>query len=179
MLTLIVIVVVALVAVLLLLVARQPSTFAVRRAIVVRAAPERIFALLDDFHRWPAWSPWEQRDPRMRREYSGAERGPGAAYAWDGDKAVGQGRMAITGVDAPRRLDIQLDFLQPFEAHNRTVFSLQPRDGGTEVLWEMSGPANAMTRVMQLAGAMDRMVGKDFEAGLARLKAVVPCSATA
>jgi hypothetical protein len=168
--TLVVIVAIA-VAVVLFLALRHPPTFSLRRSIVVQAGPERIYPLIEDFHRWPAWSPWEHRDPQMRREYSGAERGPGAVYAWEGNKAVGQGRMAITAVQAPRQVDIELHFLKPFEAHNRTVFSLQPQGGGTEVTWEMSGPANFMTKLMQVFGAMDRMVGKDFDAGLARLKA--------
>jgi hypothetical protein len=159
-------------AVVLVLAWRQPPAFSVRRSVVVQAGPERIFPLIEDFRRWPAWSPWEDRDPQMRRDYAGAAHGIGATYAWEGNKAVGKGRMAITGVQPPRQVDIQLDFLQPFEAHNRAVFSLQPGGGGTEVSWEMTGPTNAVTRLMQVFGAMDRMVGKDFEAGLAKLKAV-------
>jgi hypothetical protein len=157
---------------------RQPATFSVRRSVVVDAGAERIFPLIQDFRRWPAWSPWENRDPQMRREYSGAGQGTGAVYAWEGNKAVGKGRMAITGVQPARQVDIDLHFLQPFEARNRAVFSLQPRGSGTEVAWEMTGPSNPMTRLMQVFGAMDRMVGKDFETGLGKLKAAAELDAT-
>jgi hypothetical protein len=179
MLTILVAIVALALALVLLLALRHPPTFSLRRSIQVQAGPERIYPLIEDFHRWPAWSPWEHRDPQMRREYSGADRGTGAVYAWEGNKAVGQGRMEITGAQPARQVDIQLDFLKPFEAHNRTVFRLQPQGAGTEVVWEMSGPANFITKLMQVFGAMDRMVGKDFDAGLAKLKAAAEQGAPA
>lgn len=154
-----------------LMISRQPDTFSVRRSAVLAAPPDRLWALLVDFHRWTEWSPWEGRDPAMKREYSGAQQGVGAVYGWQGNKQVGQGRMEITGAQSPSRLDLQLDFLVPFEAHNRTVFTLTPQAGGTRVDWEMTGPANFMTKAMLAAGAMDRMVGKDFEQGLRQLGA--------
>jgi uncharacterized protein YndB with AHSA1/START domain len=160
------------IAVVLILAAGKPDTFRVERAAAIGAPPEKIFDLIDDFHRWQSWSPWEGRDPAMRRSYGGAERGKGAVYAWDGNRNIGSGRMEIVDAATPSRIVIRLDFLKPFEAHNIAEFTLTPHGGGTTIIWAMHGPAPLMFRVMHMFMNMDRMVGKDFEAGLANLKQV-------
>ena len=157
------------IAVILILAAMKPDTFSVVRTASIGAPGEKLFALISDFHQWRKWSPWEERDPDLKRSYSGAERGKGAAYAWEGNKNVGSGRMEI--LDAtPSQIVIKLDFLKPFEAHNQAEFTLTPQGGGTSVTWTMQGPAPFMFRVMHVVMNMDKMVGKDFEAGLANLR---------
>jgi carbon monoxide dehydrogenase subunit G len=153
--------------------ASRPGSFRIERSAHLKAPPERIFALLEDFHRWSEWSPWEKLDPALKREYGGPERGPGATYHWIGNKQVGEGRMEITGASAPGELTIQLDFIRPFEAHNTTVFTLRPEGDGTHVSWAMNGNSPYMMKVMGVFMDMDRMVGKDFEKGLANLRAAV------
>ena len=151
----------------------QPDTFRVQRAATIDAPSEKVFGYISDFHRWGAWSPWEKMDTTMKRSYSGADSGAGAVYEWQGNSKVGVGRMEITEAPAPSRVAIKLDFLKPFEAHNVATFTLEPRDGGaTNVTWTMDGPTPYMAKVMHLFFNMDRMVGRDFEAGLANLKTV-------
>lgn len=109
----------------------------------------------------------------MKRSYGGVPEGRGATYAWQGNGNVGQGRMEITEATPPRRVAIQLDFVKPFEAHNTVLFTLRPEGGSTEVTWEMQGRANYLAKLIGLFMSMDRMVGKDFEAGLANLRSAV------
>lgn len=158
----------------LALAATRPDTFRVERKATIEAPPEKVFALLSDFHRWEAWSPWEKRDPAMKRTHSGAASGKGAAYAWEGNREVGKGRMEITAASPPSHLTIQLDFLAPFECHNFAEFTLTPRGGATEVTWAMHGPSSFLFKLMGLFMNMDKMVGRDFEVGLANLAAVAP-----
>jgi uncharacterized protein YndB with AHSA1/START domain len=160
------------VAALLVLLAFRPNTFRVQRSALVNAPPEKVYAELDDFKRWPAWSPWEKKDPAMKRTFGALTSGKGATYAWEGNSEVGKGSMEITESLAPQRLALNLDFEKPFEAHNTVDFSLAPKGGGTEVTWAMQGPVPYFFRLVHLFMDMDRMVGKDFEAGLANLKAV-------
>jgi len=160
----------AAIAVVLLLAAAKPDRFSVRRTAMVMAPPDKIFSLIDDFHRWGSWSPWETRDPAMTRSYSGAESGKGAVYAWDGNRNVGSGRMEILDASSPSKIVIKLDFFKPFEAHNTAEFTMQPQGGATEMIWVMHGPAPFMSKVMQVFMNMDSMIGKDFEIGLANLK---------
>jgi uncharacterized protein YndB with AHSA1/START domain len=160
---------IAIVAV-LILAATKPDTFAVQRAATIKAPPQRIFALIDDFHQWGTWSPWEHKDPAMRRSFSGTESGKGAVYAWEGNKNVGSGRMEILEASVPSKIAIKLDFLAPFEAHNIAEFTMLPQGDATNLTWRMSGPAPFMHRVMQVFMNFDRMIGKDFEAGLSNLK---------
>ncbi|MGH8443666.1 MAG: SRPBCC family protein [Solimonas sp.] len=168
----IILIVIALVAVgIIAYAATRPDVFRVERRIVIAAPPEQIYPLIEDFHRWPTWSPYEKKDPAMKRDFSGAATGQGAVYAWDGDRNIGSGRMEITGVSAPNKIVIQLDFFKPFKASNVAEFSIVPRDGGSEVSWAMYGPAPFMSKLMGLFFDMDKMVGTDFEAGLASLKA--------
>jgi uncharacterized protein YndB with AHSA1/START domain len=158
------------IAAILILAATKPATLRVQRAISINAPPERIFSLISDFHQWLSWSPYEQKDPAMKRTYSGAERGSGAVYAWDGDKNVGSGRMEILETSAPQKIVIKLDFFTPFEGHNTAEFTMLPQGDGTHVTWLMHGPANFMSRLIQVFINLDKMIGKDFEAGLANLK---------
>ena len=150
----------------------RPSQFRVQRSARIKAPPSKIFSYLDDFHRWGEWSPWEKLDPALKREYSGAARGKGAAYAWEGNRKVGQGRMEIVDLSAPNKLTVKLDFLQPFEAHNTAEFTLAPDGDATEVTWAMYGPSPFVTKVMGVFIDMNKLVGKDFESGLANLKAL-------
>ncbi|HET6839974.1 MAG TPA: SRPBCC family protein [Bradyrhizobium sp.] len=157
-------------AIVFVLAAAKPDTFRVRRAASVKAPPERIFPLINDFHQWATWSPWENKDPAMQRSYSGATSGRGAIYGWDGNRNVGSGRMEILESSEPSKIIIKLDFFKPFEGHNTAEFTMAPQGENTHVTWEMHGPAPFMSKVVQVFMSMDRMIGKDFEAGLANLK---------
>lgn len=149
--------------------ATRPDTFRVERRISVKAPPEKIHALIDDFAHWGAWSPYEKKDPAMKRTFSGPQAGKGAIYAWDGDNNIGAGQMEILE-SVPDRIVIKLDFLRPFEAHNTAEFTMRPRGDSTDVIWAMHGPNLFIGKVMQVFLDMDRMVGTDFETGLADLK---------
>jgi len=160
------------IAIVLILAAAKPDTFSVQRAAAVKAPPEKIFSLINDFHRWGTWSPWENKDPAMKRTYSGAESGKGAVYAWDGNKNVGSGRMEILDASSPSKIVIKLDFFKPFEAHNTAEFTMlrQGDTATTNINWVMHGSASFMSKVMQVFMNIDSLVGKDFETGLANLK---------
>jgi hypothetical protein len=163
--------VVILVLIVLGLAVMQPDSFRVQRVIAIKAPPEKIMPLISDFHNWLQWSPWEKLDPSMNRQFSGAPKDVGAVYAWNGNKDVGSGRMEITSMAPPNKVGINLVFLEPFESHCVTDFTLEGKGDATTVTWTMSGPSNFMTKVMGLFASMDSMIGKDFEAGLASMKA--------
>ena len=160
------------IAVVLILASRKPDTLRVQRMAAIHAPPEKIFALIRDFHQWRAWSPYEDRDPNLQRSYSGAANGRGAVYEWNGNKNVGSGRMEILDAPPPHKVVIKLDFLKPFEAHNTAEFTFVPQGDTTNVTWLMHGPAPLMSKVMQVFMNMDNMIGKDFATGLANLKRV-------
>jgi Polyketide cyclase / dehydrase and lipid transport len=166
------IVIAVLIAAVLLFAATRPDTFQVQRAATIQAPPEKIFPLINDFNRWGAWSPWEKKDPGMKRTFGIVTAGKGAMYAWDGNKDVGQGSMEITESAAPSRIAIRLSFVKPFEAHNNVEFSLEPRGATTQVTWTMRGPVPYISKIIHMFVDIDRMVGGDFEAGLASLKAI-------
>src|SRR6267142_114624 len=166
------IVVAVLIAAVLVFAATKPDTFRVERSATIKAPPEKIFAVLNDFQRWETWSPWEKKDPAMKRTFSVVSGGKGAVYSWEGNKEVGQGRMEIADSVPPSRLAIKLDFLKPFEAHHMVEFTLAPQGDATSVTWAMQGPSPYFMKIMHVFLDMDSMVGKDFEAGLAKLKAV-------
>ena len=171
-LVIIAVVIAIIIAIVLILAMTKPDTFRVERAATVNAPAEKVFPLISDFRQWMNWSPWEGRDPAMKRSYSGAERGKGAVYAWEGNKNVGCGCMEILEASSPSKIVIKLDFLKPFEAHNTAEFTMLPQGGLTSVVWVMHGPAPFMSKVMHVFMNMDRMIGKDFEAGLANLKTI-------
>ena len=150
------------------------STYAVERSATIAAEPRQIYGRLVDFHQWMTWSPWEALDPNQERTFSGAESGPGAKYAWSGNLKAGRGRMEITSAQDPTEVRIALDFEKPFKSSNTIEFFLTPEGAGrTRVRWVMTGPKTRATKVMGLFSSMDRMIGPDFEKGLARLKDVV------
>lgn len=161
----------AVLAIILVLASMQPNDFKVVRSTTIKAPAEKIIPLISDFHRWDTWSPWEKLDPGMQRTHSGAASGKGAIYHWKGNDAVGEGQMEVLDV-TPNAVNIKLDFLAPFEAHNKADFMLDTKGDMTTVNWTMSGPANYMTKIMGLFVSMDKMVGPDFERGLAQMKAV-------
>lgn len=149
----------------------QPDTFRVARSQGIKASPEKIYAFLVDFRGWPSWSPYEKKDPAMKRALSGPPAGVGAVYAWDGNGEVGQGRMEIVEATPASKIAIKLDFIKPFEAHNMAEFTLEPKADVTQVTWSIHGPMPFLSKVIGLFLDMDKMIGKDFEAGLANLKA--------
>jgi carbon monoxide dehydrogenase subunit G len=151
--------------------ATKPDTFRVQRSTSVKAPPEKIFALINDFRHWASWSPYEHKDPGMKRTYSGADSGKGAIYEWDGDKNVGKGRIEIADTSPPNKITINLTMLSPFEAHNIVEFTLDPNGDLTTVTWAMNGRVPYVAKIMHVFFNVDRMVGSDFEAGLAKLKA--------
>ena len=163
--------VLAIIVVILGMAAMKPDTFSVRRAVSIKAPPEKIAALITDFHQWSSWSPWEKLDPTMKRTFTGAPAGKGAIYEWEGNKDVGKGRMEIVDAGTPAKTVIKLDFLQPFESHNTTEFILVPQGAETQVSWNMTGPMPFITKIMSVFTTMDAMIGKDFDKGLANMKA--------
>ena len=149
----------------------RPDSFSVQRTTTVHAPPDKVFALINDFHRWGEWSPWEKLDPEMKRTFGGPAAGVGATYAWTGNSKVGEGRMEILKTAPASQLEIQLDFIKPFEGHNIAEFTLTPQGENTQVQWVMHGPAPFISKLMGVFVSMDTMIGKDFEAGLANMKA--------
>lgn len=156
----------------LLFAASKPDSFRVQRSATIKAPPEKIFPLINDLHNWTVWSPYEKKDPAMRRTHSGAASGKGAVYEWDGNGEVGKGRMEIVESAAPAKILIDLKFLEPFAANHVAEFVLKPQGDVTEVTWAMYGPAHFVSKVVQIFIDMDRMVGNDFASGLANLKAI-------
>ncbi len=167
------IVIVVLIAAVLVYAATRPDTFRVERSASVKAPPDKVFAVLSDFKQWGAWSPWEKKDPAMKRTFGATTSGKGAHYAWEGNKEVGKGSMEIVDATPPTRLTLKLDFLDPFEAHNNVEFALTPAGDSTTVKWAIYGPMPYMSKVISVFCSMDSMIGKDFEEGLANLKRVV------
>jgi uncharacterized protein YndB with AHSA1/START domain len=150
--------------------ATRPDTLKVQRSISIKAAPEKIFALINDFRAWPQWSPYETKDPNMQRTLSGADSGKGAVYEWNGDRNVGQGRMEIIDTAAPGKIAIKLDFIKPIEGHNIATFTMVANGDATEVTWTMEGPSPFIGKLMGVVINLDKMIGNDFESGLANLK---------
>jgi hypothetical protein len=151
------------------------DTFRYERSTTIAADAARIAPLITDFHAWTKWSPWDKTDPAMQRDYSGEPSGVGARYAWSGKKS-GAGSMRIDEV-TPSKVSIALEFTRPFKASNIAEFTFAPAAGGTRVTWVMSGPKNLVSKIFGLFMNMDKMIGKDFEAGLAALKSVVESKA--
>jgi len=168
-------VIVVLVAAVLVYAATRPGTLHVQRVASVNAPPEKIFPLVNDFHTWSTWSSYEKIDPAMKRTYSGAANGKGAVYEWEGNSMVGQGRMEITDTSHPSRVTIKLDFVKPLEGHNVAQFTMVPEGdegGATTVTWTMDGPTPYVGKLIGVFVNMDTMIGKEFETGLANLKAI-------
>jgi uncharacterized protein YndB with AHSA1/START domain len=166
--TILIVIAVAVVAV-LAYAASKPDTFMVRRSASIAAPPEKIFPMIDDLRAQSAWSPFE-KDPNMKRTHSGAPRGKGAVYAWDGNRQVGAGRIAITESVPSSKVVLLLDMVRPFKAHNTVEFTLDRIGAGTNVTWAMQGRQPYMAKVMGLFVDCDKMCGGMFEEGLAKLK---------
>ena len=161
-----------LLAALMLYVATRPANFRIQRSMRIAAPREKLFAYVADLHNFDAWSPWAPLDPAMRKTHFGAASGVGAGYEWQGNNKVGHGRMEITDAVEPARVLIKLDFLKPFEAHNTAEYLLAASGEGTEFTWAMHGSNSFLAKLMGLFFNMDRMVGGQFEQGLASLKAL-------
>jgi uncharacterized protein YndB with AHSA1/START domain len=160
------------IAAVLVIATTKPDTFRVTRSTVIKAPPDKIFPLISDFQQWKGWSPYEVKDPTMKRTFSGAASGKGAIYAWEGDSQVGQGRMEIAEASPPSKVVLNLDFTKPMEAHNIVVFTMEPKGDVTQVTWDMNGPTPYIGKIFHVLFNMDQMVGTDFEAGLANLKSL-------
>jgi hypothetical protein len=149
----------------------KPDTFLVERTTTINASPEKVASLINDFHRWNDWSPWAKLDPDMKTTYSGPASGVGSVYEWEGNSKVGKGRMEILSVQ-PEKTSIKLDFLKPFEGHNTADFVLQQQGTATRVTWIMYGPLNFFPgKLLSVFSSMDKMIGGDFDKGLANMKA--------
>jgi uncharacterized protein YndB with AHSA1/START domain len=156
---------------LLIAISTRPNSFRIERTMRIAAPPERVFPFIQDFHEWTKWSPWEKLDADLKRTYSGTPAGVGATYGWDG-KNAGAGRMEITQATPASRVLIKLDFIKPFEAHNTADFTIDSDGGGSVVTWAMYGPQGFMNKAMSLVMSMDKLVGGQFDEGLANLKRV-------
>ena len=158
-------------------VASRPSDFRVTRTRTLAAPPDVVYGYVNDFRRWTEWSPWEKRDPALKREYSGAPAGPGSTYHWVGNSQVGEGRMTITENRPGQSIAIRLEFIKPWTATNRAQFDFAPSGTGTQVSWTMSGEKNFMAKVFGLLVDVDKMVGTDFDRGLENLDTVTSATA--
>lgn len=150
---------------------KTSDEFRVERSIVIDASPGTVFPLIDNFHRWTAWSPWEGVDPNLRRTYTGPDSGVGATYSWEGNRKAGKGSMSITKSVPDTQVVLDLEFQKPFSAQNVTTFLLEPNSARTTVRWQMTGRKNRMLKLFGFIVNMDKLVGKDFDKGLAQLKA--------
>jgi hypothetical protein len=165
-----------LVVALLAFVASKPDTFHVQRSTIIKASPETIYPLISDWHNFLTWSPFE-KDPGMKRTFKGAASAKGAIYEWDGNNKVGSGRIEIMEAVSPSRLVMQLDMIRPFKAQNMVEFTLAGKVGTTDVTWAMKGRVPFMAKLMSLVMNCDKMVGSQFEEGLAKLKGLAEQSA--
>ena len=164
------VVVVIAIAGILIYAATKPDSFRVQRVVLINAPPDKVFPLVNDIKAWTVWSPYEKKDPAMKRTYGAVTAGKGATYAWDGDKNVGQGSMEMIE-SGPRKVVLKLDFVKPFEAHNMGEFLLEPKGDSTSVTWATYGPSPYMSKVIGTFMNIDDLIGRDFEKGLADLKA--------
>jgi hypothetical protein len=157
-------------------VATRPDEYTLERSATINAPADVVFAQVNDFHNWAAWSPWEKLDPAMKKVYEGPPSGQGAMYSWESEK-VGHGKMTLETARAPEFLDIKLQFLKPFESTNRATFTFKPAGETTHVTWGMKGQSNFMFKAMTVFRSADELMGKDFEAGLASMKTVSEAAA--
>ena len=153
-------------------VAMQPSEFRIVRSAIISAPATAVFAQVNDFHKWEAWSPWAKLDPTMKQTFDGAPAGTGAGYAWVGNSEVGEGRMTITESHPSDLIKIKLEFIKPFAANSNTIFTFKPEGNQNRVTWAMDGDKNFIAKAFHLFMNIDKMVGGDFEKGLAQMKSV-------
>lgn len=150
----------------------KPDTISLERTIDIRAAPDRIYAFVNDFHNWYAWAPQDKMDSTMSRTFGGAISGVGAYSEWTSNGKAGSGRMEITESTVPMKITVKVDFIKPFIAHNVNQFTLEPIKDVTKVTWAMRGTNPFIVKMMSVFINMDSMMGKHFEAGLGSLKAL-------
>ena len=164
------------VIVFVVIVAVQPSEFLIARSAPISAPPGAVFAQVNDFHKWEAWNPWAKIDPAMKQTYDGAPAGTGAIYTWAGNREVGEGRMTIIESRPSDLIRVKLEFMKPFRATNIALFTMKPEGKQTVVTWSMTGKNNFMAKAIHLFMNMDKMIGGQFEKGLADMKSVVEAS---
>ena len=169
----------AVVALLAIVIATRPAAYSISRSETAQAPPATVYAQVADFHRWRAWSPWERLDPNMQIAYAGADGAPGATYAWKGNDSVGEGRMTLLEVKPAERIGIRLEFLKPFTSVATTRFDFAPQGAATRITWTMEGRNDFAGKAFAMVMNMDKMVGGDFERGLAQLKSVAEAEARA
>ena len=162
----------AAIVVLLIVIATRPDTYRVERSATISASPDVVYAQVADFHKWGAWAPWFKLDPNIKLTYGGTQGTVGASYAWTGNDEVGQGEMIVLAVDQNKRLDFNLHFIKPFDSAAKNGFVFEGTGKETKVTWSMEGTNNFMSKAMCLVMDMDKMIGKDFEKGLAQLKQI-------
>ncbi len=170
-------VIVLVVGVLALIVAMQPSEFRIERTTTIAAPAPAVFAQVNDFHNWQAWSPWATLDPAAKSSFEGAPAGQGAMFAWAGNSKVGEGRMTITESRPSELVRIKLEFVKPFAATNTAEFTFKPAGDRTAVTWSMFGHNNFLSRAVFLFVSMDKALGSEFEKGLASMKSAAEASA--
>ena len=158
-------------------ISNRPGQFHVERSTTIEAPAAVLFPRIADLHGWAAWSPWEKRDLQMKKTFSGAEAGVGAVYDWSGNDKVGSGRMTVAELTPDSRIEITVEFFKPFAATSSCIFTLAPEGSGTKVTWAMEGKEDFMGKAMGLFMNMDKMIGGDFEEGLANLKRVAEAGA--
>ncbi len=156
-----------------IVIALQPSAYRINRSTVIAAPQASVFAFVNDFHNWDSWSPWAKLDPAMKKAFEGSPAGVGAVYTWAGNNDVGEGRMTLVESHPAERIGIKLEFLKPFYSTSMTQFTFKPTEGGTAVNWEMSGHNGFVEKAFCLFVSMDKMIGGDFEKGLAQLKVII------
>src|SRR5882672_7787264 len=166
----VVVLVVLVVAVVAILDAFQPSEFRIARTATIAAPAATVFAQVNDFHKWEAWSPWAKLDPAARNTFEGAAAGTGAVFAWAGNSKVGEGRMTITESRPNELVRIKLEFVKPFAATNTAEFTFKPEGERTAVTWSMFGHNNFVGKAVCLVMNMDKTVGGEFDKGLASMK---------
>jgi uncharacterized protein YndB with AHSA1/START domain len=155
-----------------IVVATRPAAFSVSRSTTIAAPPEAVFPHVNDFHKWEAWSPWAKLDPNAKNSFDGPAEGEGAKFSWAGNDKVGVGSMTITESRPSDLVRLRLEFIKPFAGTSTTVFTFQPTEGQTVVTWTMSGKNNFIAKAFSMFMDCEKMVGPDFEKGLANLKAL-------
>ena len=168
----ILIVLAVIVVVFVVIVATRPGEFRVTRSAAINASPDTVFNQVNDLHKWEAWSPWAKMDPAAKTSYEGPPTGVGSSFAWAGNSRIGEGRMTITDSRPAELVRFRLDFLKPFKGTNVAEFGFKAKDGQTEVTWTMSGANNFLTKAFQMFVDCEKMVGGQFEQGLADMKTI-------
>ncbi len=158
---------------LVLLISMRPNEFRITRSELMAAPQAKVFEQVNDFHKWDDWSPWAKLDPTCKNTFEGAPSGKGAGFSWDGNSKVGAGRMTITESRPNDLIRLKLDFLRPFKSTNTAEYTFQPEGSQTRMTWSMHGHANFMSKAFGMFCNMDKMIGKDFEKGLAAIKSIV------